>query len=68
MLNVDLELAYREERRKDAMREAERRRLVRTVLAAQPKPARFHGRLLAGLGRLLIGWGLRLQARYGATC
>lgn len=68
MLNLDLELAYRAERRKDIMRDAERRRLVKAVLAAQPKPNRLYDPLLAGFGRLLIGWGLRLQARYGASC
>ena len=65
MINLDLELAYQEERRKDLMREAERRRLVKAVVAAQPKPNRFYDPLLAGLGCLLTGWGLRLQARYG---
>jgi hypothetical protein len=54
-----------EERRKDMMREAEKQRLIRAVKAAQPRPTRFYDRLLASLGRLLTGWGVRLQARYG---
>jgi hypothetical protein len=68
MINLDLELAYREERCKDMMREAERRRLVKAILAAQPRPNRFYHPVLVGLGCVLIGWGLRLQARYGASC
>jgi hypothetical protein len=68
MINLDLELAYQEERRKDMMREAEKRRLVKAILAAQPRPSRFYAPVLVGLGRLLTGWGLRLQARYGASC
>lgn len=61
-----VDLLAGEERRKDMMREAERRRLVKAVMSAQPKPKRFYDRLLAGLGRSLTGWGVRLQARYGA--
>lgn len=66
MISLGEALAYGEERRKDMIREAEKRRLVKAVLAAQPKPNKFYDHLLAGLGRSLTGWGLRLQARYGA--
>ena len=58
-------LLAEEERRKDMMREAERQRLIRAIKAARPRPKRFYDRLLAGLGRSLTGWGVRLQARYG---
>jgi hypothetical protein len=68
MINLDLELAYQDERRKDMMRKAEKRRLVKAILAARPRPNRFYAPVLVGLGRLLTGWGLRLQARYGSSC
>jgi hypothetical protein len=55
-----------EERRKDMMRKAEKQRLIKAVKAARPRPTRFYDRLLAGLGRSLTEWGVRLQTRYGA--
>jgi hypothetical protein len=59
-------LLAEEERRKDMIRRAEKQRLIRAVKAAQPRPTRFYDGLLAGLGCWLTGWGVRLQARYGA--
>lgn len=60
------DILFAEERRKDIIYEAERRRLVKAVLAAQSKPHRLYGHFLASLGRSLTDWGLRLQARYSA--
>ena len=70
MRSLDLERAYQEERRADIMRAAARRRLVQEVSAAQPEPSpeRFYSSLLVHLGCVLTGWGVRLQARYGAGC
>jgi hypothetical protein len=64
MINLK-DILFAEERRKDIMHEAERRRLVKAILPAQPKPRRLYGHFLAGLGRSLTESGLRLQARYG---
>ena len=60
------DILFEEERRKDMIREAERRRMVKAVSAVQPTPHRLYGHFLAGLGRSLTEWGLRLQARYSA--
>jgi hypothetical protein len=70
MRSLDLERAYQEERRKDSMRAAARRRLIEEASAAEPErgPEGFYSALLARLGCLLAGWGERLQARYSAEC
>jgi hypothetical protein len=70
MRSLDLERAYQEERRNDIMRAAARRRVIKEVSAAQPKarPERLYSTLLVHLGCVLTGWGVRLQARYGAGC
>ncbi len=67
-MGIEWGLAHITERSQDMIRKAERQRLIDTVLAAQPKPDRFYDPLLAGLGRVLTDWGLRLQARYDAGC
>ncbi len=68
MISIELGLAHMRERSQEMIREAARQRLIRTIMAAQPKPDRFYDRVLAGLGRVLTDWGLRLQARYDARC
>jgi hypothetical protein len=68
MMGIEWGLAHITERSQEMIREAERQRLIHAILAAQPKPDRFYAPVLAGLGRALTGWGLRLQARYGASC
>jgi hypothetical protein len=52
---------------RDMVRDAERRRLVRRVLAVRRRPPmRFYSAALAQLGRWLERWGCRLQARYSS--
>jgi hypothetical protein len=52
---------------RDMVCDAERRRLVRRVLAARRRPPmRFYSAALARLGRWLERWGCRLQTRYGS--
>ncbi len=68
MMGIEWGLAHITERSQAMLREAERQRLIHTILAAQPQPDRFYDPVLAGLGRLLTDWGLRLQARYDAGC
>jgi len=55
-----------EERYRDRVRQIERDRFARAVASNNQEQTRFYGQLLAGLGRSLTAWGLRLQARYGA--
>jgi hypothetical protein len=55
------------ERHKELLREAERYRLVRQVLAERRPRDRAWVRALAWLGRRLVAWGQRLQERYGAA-
>jgi hypothetical protein len=70
MRSLDLERAYQEERRKDMMRAAAKRRLIEEVSAAQPEPGpeRFYSAWLVRLGCWLTGLGARLQARYSVEC
>ena len=49
----------------DRLREAERYRLVRRVMAGHPRPRRPYYRAFAWLGQRLVAWGDRLQERYG---
>ena len=55
-----------EERYKDRVRQFEHDRLARSVVSSSRKQSSLHCQLLAGLGRSLTSWGMRLQARYGA--
>ena len=66
MFDWNLVIAQRE-RHKDLLREAERYRLVRQVLAERGTRDRAWVRALAWLGRRLVAWGQRLQERYGAA-
>ncbi len=68
MMGIEWGLAHITERSQEMIRRAERQRLIDTILAAQPKPDGFYAPVLAGLGRVLTDWGLRLQARYDAGC
>jgi len=55
------EVAARQERHRDAVREAERGRLALHELALQTKRDCTHRRVMTWLGRGLIAWGWRLQ-------
>ncbi len=68
MMGIEWGLAHITERSQAMIHRAERQRLIDMARAAQPKPDRFYDPLLAGLGRMLTDWGLRLQARYDAGC
>ena len=54
-------------RQKELLREAERYRLARQVLAERGRRDRAWVRALAWLGRRLVAWGQGLQERYGAA-
>jgi len=56
----------REEQVKEWLREVERDRLARLALAGR-KRGRPLCRMLAGLGRRMVAWGVRLQERYGVA-
>ena len=66
MFDWNLVIAARE-RNKELLREAERYRLVRQVLAERGRRDRAWVQALAWLGRRLVAWGQRLQERYGAA-
>jgi hypothetical protein len=70
MRSLDLERAYQEERRRDRMRAAARRRLIEEASVAEPEPRleRFYSPLLVRIGCWLTGLGARLQARYSTEC
>ena len=57
----------KQERYQDLLREAERQRLVRRVLAGRQRRQRAHCRAMNWLGRRMVAWGQRLQEHYGAT-
>jgi hypothetical protein len=61
------DVLVQEERRKDLLREAEEYRLARLVLAGRERRPRLYYRALTWLGRRLVAWGYRLQARYGVA-
>ena len=62
---VDEQIAR--QRFEDLVREEQLHRLAIAALALQPsRRPRFYGPLLAGLGRRLVLWGGRLEARYSA--
>jgi hypothetical protein len=64
------EVAARQERHRDAVREAERDRLALHELALREKRGkgeRFHRRVMTRLGRGLVSWGWRLQEHSGAS-
>jgi len=50
----------------DLVREEQLHRLAVLASALQSRPPRFYGPLLASLGRRLVVWGGRLEARYSA--
>jgi hypothetical protein len=53
------------QRAEDMARQQQRRAAAGFGLVWQPTP-RFYGPLLAGFGRRLVVWGVRLEARYSA--
>ena len=67
MLPNYLDFLVRQEQYKDLLREAERYRLVRQVLAGRERRYLFYYRALTWLGFRLVAWGWRLQERYGAA-
>jgi len=56
-----------QERCKDLWRDAERYRRIQRLLAGYRRPRHLYCRALSWLGRRLVGWGLRLQERYGTV-
>jgi len=60
------EVLARQECHNDALREAERDRLVLHELALQAKGDRFHRRVMTWLGCGLVSWGGRLQEHFPA--
>ena len=56
-----------QERRRELLREADEERLARQALAGRGGRRRFYCRALIWLGRRLVAWGYRLQARYGVA-
>ena len=67
MIDLSRTLVERE-RYRDMLRKAEKERLIKTVLTTDQLPSNLvYSQLLAGLGRLLTDWGLRLQKRYGTV-
>lgn len=65
MLNWNDE-QFQEQRRQDWLREAEHDRLALHVVPTRARRRKVHHSFLALLGRWLVRWGHRLQARYGA--
>ncbi len=57
----------RYERYKEFLREAERERFIRQVLAGREKRDGFYRTALAWLGGHLVKWGEALQQRYDNT-
>jgi hypothetical protein len=59
--------SYSREVRKDALREAEKERLIRQI-EGDRAPVRIPYRLwMARLGEQMIAWGQHLQARYASS-
>jgi len=61
------EVRARQERFKDARREAERDQVVLHELALRERADSVRGRVMTRVGRGLVAWGWRLQERYGAS-
>ena len=61
------DVLVQQERYQDLLREAERHRLVRQVLAGRQRRQRAYCRAINWLGRRMVAWGQRLQEHYGAT-
>nr|MBC7244732.1 hypothetical protein [Chloroflexota bacterium] len=61
------DVLVQQERYKDALREAEKERLVRQALVRLAMDRHFHWRALTWLGSQLVAWGYRLQQRYGTA-
>lgn len=61
------DIIVQRERYTDLLREAERERLIRRMLAGRRGPGHLYRRILAALGQRMVAWGCRLQARYGAA-
>ena len=67
MFPNELEFLVHQEHYKDLLREAERARLVRQMQAGQERRNHLYCRALTWLGGQLVGWGWRLQERYGTV-
>jgi hypothetical protein len=64
------EVRAQQERHVDALRLAEKDRLVLHELVLREraeKRDRLHCRMMTSLGRALVTWGWRLQQHFGAT-
>jgi len=49
------------------VREAQHERSVRAARGVEPRSKGLYGSAMSWLGRTLIAWGWRLQARHGAS-
>ncbi|MBC7233145.1 MAG: hypothetical protein H5T68_07910 [Chloroflexi bacterium] len=61
------DILVQQERYKDALREAEKERLIRQDLARFIINHRFYCRILRWFGSQLVTWGYRLQERYSTA-
>jgi hypothetical protein len=68
-MSFDVYMAWltRREQNVDRLREAERHRLVRQVLAARRRRDRVLTQTLTWVGRCLVVWGQHLQERYDSV-
>ncbi len=57
-------LKIAEERRRDLLRQLERDRLTREAESSNPQRGHMLYHVLDGVGRQLVRWGERLQARH----
>jgi hypothetical protein len=60
------EIAAREHAN-DLLREAQHERSLRAARGVEPRSKGLYGSAMSWLGRTLIAWGWRLQARHDAT-
>jgi hypothetical protein len=65
LLYDDALIRLRHDELKEHARDGERQWRLRAALAATARRPPLHHRALARLGRSLVRWGGRLQARYG---
>ncbi len=62
-MDLLMQQLYREE----AIRQAEKERLLRRILAERPRGNHHYHRALRWLGSRMVDWGQDLQKRYSTT-
>jgi len=65
MMDLSISMAH-EERCKDLLREARKRRSIYNMHAGSPGSDALYRQMLARAGRVLLNWGWRLQTKGGA--